>query len=414
MFWYLIVVVVCLFFSGLFSGSETALFSMSKTLLVQLKETKPKSGARVSRLLANPPRLLGTILLSNLFVNVIASSVWTLFILALVRYYRLSQPLYLAIGSIVMTALLLVFGEVLPKLWALRNPLAGANFLSPLITFFTKVFSPMVGILSLLGFKILRRTKSPDFPTDEELLTMIEIGREQGTITATEEEILHNLIELEKRTASEVMTPRIKICGLERNSSCDEALQFAKETGFSRFPVFDQTIDTIIGILYVKDLLIHSNAVSRIDAIMRQPYFIPEVKKLSSLLEELRKKGSHIAIVVDEFGQTAGLITLEDVLEAIFGEISDEYDLSSDLPYFQVDEKTYLVDGEIDLRTLNRIFKRAFKGLDYERLSGFICAQLNRLPTVGDSFTFRKLRFEVKAVNNNRIEKVLIQSVRGE
>lgn len=411
MFWYLIVVAVCLLFSGLFSGAETALFSLSKVGLAQLKETKQKSGQRVEKLLSKPPKLLGTILLSNLIVNVIASSVWTLFILALVKHYRLAPTLYLAIGSITMTALLLVFGEVIPKIWALRRPLTSAILLTPLITLLTKVFSPVVELFSLLGFKVIRRTKSPIFPTDEELLTMIEIGREQGTITTTEEEILHNLIELEKRTASEVMTPRIKITGLEKNRSPAEALEFAKKTGFSRFPVFANTIDSIVGVLYVKDLLIHSAEASTINEIMRQPYFIPEVKKLSSLLAELRKKGSHIAIVVDEFGQTAGLVTLEDVLEAIFGEISDEYDLSEDLPYFQVDEKTYLVDGEIDLRTLNRIFRRAFKGLDYERLSSFIHAQLNRLPTVGDSFTYRKLRFEVKTVNNNRIEKVLIQKL---
>jgi CBS domain containing-hemolysin-like protein len=409
MFWYLIIVAICLFCSALFSGAETSLFSISKLAIAQMKETKPKASLRLENLLANPPRLLGTILLSNLGVNVIASTVFTLFVIALVRHYQLSAGLYLAVGSIIMTAFLLVFGEVTPKVLAARRPLAFATIVVPFINLLTKVFSPAVNILSALGAVILRRVKSPGFPTDEELMTMIEIGKEQGTITDTEEEILHNLLELEKRTTSEVMTPRIEIAGIEKNTICDEAVEFAKKTGFSRFPVYENTMDNVIGILYVKDLLTRIGEARSVDEIKRPAYFVPKAKKLSFLLEELRKKGSHVAIVVDEFGQTAGLVTLEDILESIFGEITDEYDLREEIPYFKLDEKTYLVDGEIDLRTLNRIFHRAFKGLNYERLSGFIHTQLNRLPNPGDSFTYRKLHFEIKTVSKNRIEEVVIR-----
>ena len=409
MFWYLIIVAICLFCSALFSGAETSLFSISKLAIAQMKETKPKASLRLENLLANPPRLLGTILLSNLGVNVIASTVFTLFVIALVRHYQLSAGLYLAVGSIIMTAFLLVFGEVTPKVLAARRPLAFATIVVPFINLLTKVFSPAVNILSALGAVILRREKSPGFPTDEELMTMIEIGKEQGTITDTEEEILHNLLELEKRTTSEVMTPRIEIAGIEKNTICDEAVEFAKKTGFSRFPVYENTMDNVIGILYVKDLLTRIGEARSVDEIKRPAYFVPKAKKLSFLLEELRKKGSHVAIVVDEFGQTAGLVTLEDILESIFGEITDEYDLREEIPYFKLDEKTYLVDGEIDLSTLNRIFHRAFKGLNYERLSGFIHTQLNRLPNPGDSFTYRKLHFEIKTVSKNRIEEVVIR-----
>lgn len=408
MFWYLILVTVCLFFSGLFSGAETALFSCSQLLLTQLKETKPKSAQRIEKLLANPPQLLGTILISNLGVNVLASSAFTLFVFALVQRFHLAPDLYLAIGSILLVILLLIFGEVTPKIWAVRKPLRWSIFVSPVITLLKKILTPIVNLLSRVSEIMLSRAKPPDFPTDEELWTMLEIGKEQGTITAAEEEILHNLLELAKRTVSEVMTPRIKIAGIEKNTTTEAALAFAKKTGFSRYPIYEGTIDKITGILYVKDLLTRLGATDNINEMKRPAYFVPEVKKLSSLFQELRKRGSHIAIVVDEFGQTAGLVTLEDILESIFGEISDEYDLKEDYPYFKVDEKTYLVDGEVDLRTLNRIFRHAFKDLPYERLSGFICAQLNRLPKPGDSFTYRKLRLEVKTVDNNRIEKVLI------
>ncbi|MDH5185638.1 MAG: hemolysin family protein [candidate division WOR-3 bacterium] len=409
MLWYLTIVIICLFFSALFSGSETALFSISKIVLAQLKEAKRKNISRIEHLLSNPPRLLGTILLSNLLVNITASSVFTLLVVAFSRYYGLAPDLYLGIGAVMMTGLLLVFGEVTPKVWAAKRPVSFATFSSSLIVLLSKLFSPLVNLLSHLGFTILRRAKQPTFPTDEELMTMIEIGKEQGTISAAEEEILHNLLELDKRTASEVMTPRIEIDGMEKNMRCEQAVEFAKKTGFSRFPVYEGSVDNVVGIVYVKDLLTSIGGINTVDEIKRPAYFVPEVKKLSFLLEELRKKGSHIAIVVDEFGQTAGLVTLEDILEAIFGEITDEYDLQEELPYFKLDEKNYLVDGEIDLRTLNRIFRRAFKGLDYERLSGFIHAQLNRLPKVGDSFTFRRLYFEIKNVSKNRIEQVLIR-----
>lgn len=409
MLWHLIIIAICLFFSAIFSGSETSLFSISKLVLAQIKETKPKAGLRIERLLANPPRLLGTILLSNLGVNVIASTVFTLFILVLIKNYQLTPVLYLAIGSILMTILLLVFGDIIPKVIALERPITFANFTARLIILLETVLSPIVNLLSKLGVAVLRHTKAPQFPTDEELITMIDIGKEQGAITGTEEEILHNLLELEKRTASEVMTPRIEIAGIPKNIPCLEAVEFARKTGFSRLPVYEDNIDNIIGILYVKDLLTMVCEADKVDEIKRPVYFVPEVKNLSLLLEELRKKGSHIAIVVDEFGQTAGLVTLEDILESIFGEITDEYDLHEDLPYFKLDDKTYLVDGEIDLRTLNRIFRRAFKDLKYGRLSGFIHAHLKRLPNPGDSFTYRKLNFEIKTINKNRIEEVLIR-----
>lgn len=416
---YLLGVAICLLLSGLFSGSETALFSIAKPVLMQLKEEKPKVATRLERLLTSPAQLLGAILFSNLIVNVIASSVWTLFIIALANRYHLATDLYLGIGFFVMTLLLLIFGEVTPKVLASRSSLRFAVLTSPLILGLTKIFSPIVRLLTLLGAFILRHAKLPTFPSDEELLTMIELGRACGTITANEGEILHNLVELDKRTVSEVMTPRIKIAGLEKNTTCDLAMEFAKKTGFSRFPVYDQTIDNIVGILYVKDLLTE-NLTNRsrfpegsqlVSEVMRAVYFVPEMMKLSLLLMELRKKGSHIAIVVDEFGQTAGLVTLEDILEAIFGEIRDEFDFSEDLPYFKIDEQTYLVAGEIDLRTLNRIFDNAFKGLDYERLSSFILAHFNRLPKIGETFTFQKLRVEIKTIKNNQIEKVLIQKI---
>jgi putative hemolysin len=207
------------------------------------------------------------------------------------------------------------------------------------------------------------------------------------------------------------MTPRIDIAALEKNTAVHAAMDYARQTHRSRFPVYDRSIDHITGIFYVKDYFRLSDDTAPVGTVSREPYFIPEVKRVPALLDEFRRIGVHVAVVVDEFGQTAGMVTLEDVLEVIFGEIRDEYDTTEQLPYTRLDEHTYSVDGDIDLRTLNRLFRHAFRGQDFERLAGFIHHMLGRLPVTGDNFQFRNLQFEVQQVSGNQIERVLIRRV---
>jgi putative hemolysin len=405
---YALVIVVLFFCSAFFSSSETALFSLSRVVVSRLKKEKRSGAARVERLKSNPQELLGTLLTGNLLVNVTASSLFTLLVITFVHRFNLNANLFLILGAVCMTLLLLIGGEITPKIIAVRRPESIGLFAAPILSVLQKVLFPVTFVLSRLGSFLPKHPKP--FPTEDELKTMLELGRKAGVLLTEEEEIIYNLVELQRRTAVEVMTPRIEIVGIEKGSTVRETLALIKQARRSRLPVYEKTRDHITGILYIKDL-IGKRQDALIDFYVRPAYFIPESKNLFVLLEEFRRNATHIAIVIDEFGQTGGLVTLEDILEGIFGEIIDEYDLKSELPLARIGPFSYLADGDVDLKTLNRVFRRAFKGVDFDRLSGFITHQLGRFPKPGEKFDYKNLSFEIKSVHRHRIEKVLIRKV---
>ncbi|OYD16491.1 hypothetical protein CH330_02725 [candidate division WOR-3 bacterium JGI_Cruoil_03_51_56] len=409
-FWYLVVIAVLLFFSALFSGSETALFSLTHAKRDRLKETNPKNARRVENFLAKPTRLLGTILLANLLVNITASSLFTLAVIAYTSHIGQKPGVYLGVGGLVMTGALLVFGEVTPKVMATRKPESFVRFSGAILGTVRAILSPAVLVLTKIGSAFSPHLREPAYLTEEELHTMIKHGRKRGVITKREEEILWNLVGLEERTVSEVMTPRIDMVCLDKQTTIRNAAATCLKHGLSRLPVYNQTVDNIIGIAYAKEFLTVRDDNSPVEKIMRPAYFVPEAKKLPPLLDELRKKGSHTAVVVDEFGQTAGLVTLEDVLEAILGEITDEFDNAArELPYFKQGPHSYIVEGEVDIATLNRLFRGAFEGIEQERLSGYIQERLGRLAVKGDRITVNGLECVVQEVDGNKLEKVLIK-----
>jgi putative hemolysin len=407
--WYLLAIVVLLAFSALFSGSETALFSLGAGRREELKSSHPHASRRIDGLLSDPGRLLGTLLLGNLIVNTTASSVFTLALLALARRHGASETLLLGVGGIVMTVVLLIFGEVTPKVLASRNPAGFTPLIAGPIQAARVVLSPLTWLLMKASRRLTPKRHEPDTLSDDELHTMIELGKQRGVILGSEEEILANLVGLEKRTVSEVMTPRIDIVAVPENMTVRDATAVCRNAGFSRVPVYRDTIDHVVGTAYAKDLLGAANPDAPVCSFCRPAFFVPEVKRLPALLDELRRKGSHIAVVVDEFGQTSGLVTLEDLLEAVFGEIVDEHDVAEELPYSKLDEHSYLVDGEIDLATLNRLFRRAFAGLGHERLSAFVQDKLGRLPREGDTIVHRNLEITVEETAGPKLEKVLIR-----
>ncbi|MEO0082308.1 MAG: hemolysin family protein [candidate division WOR-3 bacterium] len=411
--WYLAAIGVLFVLSAVFSGSETALFSLSHASREWLQKEKPSAGRRVSQLLAEPERLLGTILLGNLLVNISASAFFTLAIIDWAGRANRNPDLYLGFGGLVMTGLVLVFGEVSPKIIASRRPDAFAAFAVDFMAVVRLVLSPFSLLLVRLGQLVSLRKPEPDVLSEDELHTMIRLGRERGVIVEREAEILHNLVGLEQRTVSSVMTPRIDIVWLDAGAPVRQAIEVCRMSGFSRLPVADRTIDRVVGVAYAKELVASSDLTAPVKAVCRPAYFVPETKRLPVLLEELRKKGSHIAIVVDEFGQTAGLVTLEDVLEAIFGEITDEFDEAEELPYSHLDENTVLVDGEIDIATLERFFPGAFRGVEHDRLASFIHERLGRLARPGDRIVVADLELTVHSVVENKLEKVLIRRVGG-
>jgi putative hemolysin len=364
----------------------------------------------VGKLLERPTRLLGTILISDSIVSVALSTSVALFGLRLADRSALSEGLALTISSAVLIIALLILGETVPKLLAVRRPLRVALALAPLVAALDYVLAPISRLLEGSTAGLFSRVRPVPFPTEAELKMMIEVGKERGVIKGSEEEILWNLVELNQRRVSEIMTPRIDIAALERTVSMHDAIDYARKMHRSRFPVYDGTIDRITGIFYVKDFFRLDDHSVPVSSVSREAYFIPENKRVPALLDEFRRLGMHVAVVVDEFGQTAGIVTLEDVLEVIFGEIRDEYDSAEQLPYNQIDDETWSVDGDVDLRTLNRLFRHAFRGQDFERLSGFIHHILGRLPEAGDRFEFRDLSFEVQSVTGNAIERVIIRT----
>ncbi len=409
MLWYLVTIIVLLACSAFFSGSETALFSLTPGKREELKSGRPKPSHRIEQLLADPGRLLGTLLLGNLIVNTAASGLFTLTLITLSRRSGTSEALLLGIGGIVMTVVLLIFGEVTPKVLAARSP----GFFAPLVAGPIRIarlaLLPLTALLMRVSRRLTPKQQEPAMLSDDELHTMIDIGKQRGVILGPEEEILANLVGLEKRAVSEVMTPRIDVVAVPESMTIREAIAVCRNAGFSRVPVYRDTIDHISGTAYAKELLSAADVNAPVCSLCRPAFFVPEVRRLPPLLDELRRKGSHIAVVVDEFGQTSGVVTLEDLLEAVFGEIVDEYDVAEELPYSKLDEHSYLVDGEIDLATLNRLFRRAFTGLGHERLSAFVQDKLGRLPREGDAITHRTLEIVVKETAGPKLEKVLIK-----
>lgn len=401
----IIILLILLLFSALFSASETAYFSLS---LEDLKSLK------VEELRKKEHFFLLTILLANLLVNISFSSLATLFSINLFSN-RLKHSLLLTLTSIVVTFVILLFGEILPKIYATNFPLKIANlslpyfkkissFLNPLGQYFQKIFI----------FRFL--PKSPPFPTKEELKALINFGIENRELTKEEGEILYNLIELEERRVNEIMTPRNKMFVLNKELSLKEALEKIKENPKSRIPIYENNVDNIVGVVYLKDILelalfynFNPPEDLKLENIKKPISFVSEVQRLPIIFEELRKKGSHIALVIDEFGQISGLITLEDFLEAIFGEIKDEYDFREELPYIKIDENSYLVSGDIDLATVNRLTNDVLKDVDFPRLSAYLIEKLGRLPAAGDIIKEKNLLFEIKEVRERKIEKVLLR-----
>jgi len=405
--WYLAAIGVLFALSAVFSGSETALFSLSHAQRERLQEKRPRAGGRIGRLLAEPDRLLGTILLGNLLVNTSASACFTLAIIDWAGLTRRDPDLYLGVGGLVMTGLLLVFGEVSPKVIANRRPEAFAAFAADFLAGVRRLLAPFTLVLARLGRRLSPGSPEADVLSEDELHTMIRLGKERKVIVEREAEILYNLVGLEQRTVSEVMTPRIDITWLDAGTPVKKAVETCRQSGFSRLPVADRTIDRVVGIAYAKELVAAQDPDARVRTVSRPAYFIPEVKRLPALLEDLRKKGSHVALVVDEFGQTAGLVTLEDVLEAIFGEITDESDSAEELPYTRVDENTVLVDGDIDIAALNRLFRGAFRRVEHDRLAALIHDRLGRLARPGDQVVVNRVELTVQVVVENKLEKVL-------
>lgn len=406
----ILILLVALLLSGVSSASETALTSLSRIKLKNLVEEGDKKALEIDRLLANPNVFLSTILIVNNVAVVVASSMAT--VLAL----RFSASLGELISTVVMSLVILIFCEITPKTAAVQNPLRWARRLSGLVRVAAWVLRPVVLVLSAITNTLVRmmggQIKHPGpFVTEEELRLLVTVGEEEGVLEEEETEMIHSVFEFADTTAREVMIPRIDMVMLESDTTVDAAVDFAIQGGFSRIPVYEDTIDNILGVLYVKDMFKqlreHHDALLIRD-LLRPAHFVPETKKLDDLLREMQQQHVHLVIVVDEYGAVAGLVTIEDLVEEIFGDIQDEYD-REEILVEQVNPYEYIVDAKMDIGDFNDLMDMELDDSDYETLGGFLYAQLDKIPNVGDSITYEHVTFTVMSTRGRRITKVRVE-----
>jgi len=418
----ILVLVICFILSAFFSGSEVALFSFDKKKIRDFKKQHHITGSYIQSLLENPRRLLVTILLGNTLVNVAASILSVFIAIEAGRLIGISLELSLFIQIILLTVLLLLIGEMTPKLWATKFPNQFARIVAIPLYWISILVYPVSKILTDL-LKIA--TSRIDFDRSKTALHSLEIneladlGVEKGTIKKDENELIHGIVSFKTVTAREVMTHRVDIIAIALDSSFDELIGVINESGHSRIPLYGESLDDIIGIIYSKDLLpyIRTPELTKTlswKSIARDVLFIPQTKMINDLLHDFQEKKMHIGIVVDEYGGTAGLISLEDILEEIVGDIRDEYDRDEN-EIVKINDNSYLLLGKVSVDDLNELLKMNFSSEngDYDTVGGFIFNHTGFIPHQGFHFLYNNYKFTVKEVNNKRVNKVLIEKTGG-
>ena len=418
-----LVFLACLGMSAFFSSAETALTSMSKIRVKRLFVEGEEQYKKLEPWLKDPNRFLVTILVGNNFVNVVASVIAAnICERILVDYFSVSNAV--ALGSALAVAgttfVLLVFGEIVPKTYAREHASRLSLLAVEPLEWMYRFLRPFIGLFLVLSSSIIRMLggqaiKEVPLLTEEDIRTLIEVSEKEGVLEEEEREMIHSIIEFGDTLVKEIMTPRVDVQAIPANVTLDEAREEAIRGGHSRIPVYENNIDRIVGILYVKDLLRVMNGEHpfNLREIVRPALFVPKTKRVSDLLETFKKKKNHIAMVVDEYGLTAGLVTIEDVLEEIVGDIQDEYD--QEPPEYETQpDGTIIADAKIDLDTLSDVLDIEFPDEDVETLGGFLSSQKGDVPGVGDEILFQNHRFTVLDANELRINRVKIARIEPE
>lgn len=408
--WQFILLAVLIGMSAFFSASETALMSLSKIRIRHLMEEKVKGAAVVNRLVENPNKLLGSILVGNNIVNIGASALAT----SLAIHYVGSAGVGVATG--IMTLLVLIFGEITPKSLATQHSEFISLKIAGIINFFVVLFNPIVFVLLLLTNGLIRLlggkpAGSQPFITEDELKTIVTVSHEEGVLEVEEKQMIYNVFEFGDAQVKDVMTPRTDMIALEVGVSYEKIIETFRAEQFSRIPIYQETTDNIIGILYIKDLIFKANENNEfvIQDYMREPHFTFEFKKTTELFQELRLKRIPMAIVLDEYGGTAGIVTMEDLIEEIVGDIRDEYDdHEKDIEVIKEDE--YIVEGSTRIDELNELIGVHIESEDFDSIGGFIVGEFGYIPEVNEVIEYEGIRFVVEEVDRNRIEKLRIHT----
>ncbi len=403
-----LILIFLLLLSGFFSSAETALFSISKAKAIHLAKQKGATNRLIKKMKADPHRLLSTILIGNNFVNVGASAIATAITINLVS----SHAVGIATG--IMTFLILIFGEIFPKSIATRNNILIARLVIFPLYWLSVLFTPLIVFLNFIPKLTGKIHKNPQV-TEAELMTFVEVVEEEGEIKEEEKELIHKIFEFDDTNASEIMTPRADMFVIDVNK--DLKLEEIAKSGFTRIPVIEEDIDHVVGILNIKDLLNHQATPAEqinIRKIMREPYFVPENMKLDKLLQQFKKRKQHMAIIIDEHGGVSGLITLEDSLEEIVGEIVDETDtFEPNIVKLKPDEWRVLGKSEID--EVNEKIPMNIPDLkEYDTFSGYVLNQIGRIPREKDEIALGDFLITVNAMDGNRINEYIVRQKKAE
>ena len=404
----LVIVIILLSASAFFSSAETALMTSNKLKMRNLADNGNKRAAKVLKVTENTDKMLSAILIGNNIVNLTASSISTALTL------KIFGSKLVGIATGILTFLILVFGEITPKNVASKNAENMALAYIGVISFLVTLLTPVIFIVNTVAkFVISIFNKNGDdnnAVTEEELRAMVEYSHEEGVIENEEKKMIVNVVDFGDTVAGDIMVPRVDMVMVDEKSSYEEILQVFREERYTRIPVYEETPDNVIGILNVKDfLLIEDKENFIMKELLREPLYTYEYKKTSALMMDMRKTGANIVIVLDEYGITAGLITLEDMLEEIVGEIRDEFDADEDEGISKISDLEYLIDGSTNLDDINDRIGLSLSSEEYESIGGLIMEKLGRLPVEGEIINFDNIVLTVKKMDHARIEKVCLK-----
>lgn len=400
--------IILFFISAFLSASETSFFNLRK---------HEKVNKEVKKLLSKPRELLTFILIGNTLANIAIGSIaasYTINVLSKKIDYISNENL-LFIEVIVITLLILIFGEIIPKTFAVNRSIYFSNLMSIPIIILLKVFKPFFLIFYKISDLIIRVnpfSKEKTFDSEEELIMLTELVEEQGTIQETESNMIQSVFQFDDKLVKEILTPRVDIIAINSTSSLDDAMDLITNQKVSKIPVYKESIDNILGILYAKDIipyLMGSRPKINLVNLSRDPLFIPETKPIDDLLEDFKNKKKNIAIAVDEWGGTSGLVTLEDVIEEIVGEVSDPYD-KEEYSFRKISKEHFIVEGAIKIYDLEENLNIKFPDIrEYDTLAGYILHSLGEIPKIRQQVDFKNYSFMVVELTKNRIDKVEIR-----
>jgi len=416
----ILVLILCFILSAFFSGSEVALFSLDRKKIKITFANSPLIQDYLAGLLEHPRRLLVSLLIGNTFINVTASIVAVSLALEFAESFGYSRNIVLTIQIVILTFLILIFGEITPKIWASKNPISFSKIIAIPVHWVNVIIFPVSEIITeaiKLFVSTLKLDKKKSAIKSDEIKELATLGLEKGTIEDEEHELIHSIVGFKTLSVSEIMTPRVDMVAVSSDSDFTEVVREITKTGRSRIPLYKGDLDDIIGIIYAKDLLPYFKNIElrknlSLTKIARKPMFVPKTKMIDALMHDFQEKRMHIAIVVDEYGGTAGLVSLEDIIEEIIGEIRDEYDKEEN-PITKIDDNNYMVLGRISIDELKEILdiKIDTEELEYDTIAGLVLNFAGQIPKEGYSFELEDYRFTVKEILNKRIKKIQVEKL---